>query len=272
MNCAHRVRIPAWLDGDVTQNEALELEQHVASCGPCQTQRRRLQNAIGLLRSALPTESLPTSMAAHTARKIRMRAHKKSPAPWVFFVGAIASAAVLSVFVLPTPPQTAVLEPGASEFTPRGAAHPPSEFQRRLGVDIFEHRHLQEGVRLQDGGRLDAGAGLSFVLYNRSGRDWHYMLFGIDAKAQVHWFYPTYTTVGSNPLSPRLASKPEVVALPEGVTAEDPATGSLKLVALFTPSPLHVQDVEDRVASTGVRGLSEFPGTVLQVLNVDVFR
>jgi hypothetical protein len=144
------------------------------------------------------------------------------------------------------------------------AAGPP------LGFELYVHPNSNPaaGERAGDGDTISASDGFTFVLHNRTLNSTWFMLFGADTSNTFFWFYPEADPAKVNaslPLPPTPVS-----TLPEGVTPAGVAPGRLRVVALFTPDPVTVQQVEAAFARGGPEGIQTDLHAQMQVLTLAV--
>jgi hypothetical protein len=256
MTCPAPEKLAALADGEATHNEAAQLTQHVAHCAECRATQRRVLAAIDGLRQGSVVAERPGFVTEVMGRI------EKGAAPRGCGVAryAMAMAALLVGFIAWTATRKGEEPP---EFAARGGSSQAVE--RRLGFEVFRHAPTAEAIGANGG--MKPGDGLSFVLYNRTGRETQFMLFAVDAKSDVHWFYPAYQSEAENPKSLPLPAAPQVLALREGVTPENPAPGEFKVVALFHEKPLEVRDVEASIERGGLDALTA-EGATLQTLSL----
>jgi hypothetical protein len=110
-----------------------------------------------------------------------------------------------------------------------------------------------------EGAELHASDGITVRYWNPSDEPAFLAVFALDTAAAVHWIYPAYLRAADNPQSIRLQHSIEGKIMGEAVEPESPAPGRLRVVALLTPEPLSVHDVEARLAHDGQRLINTFP-------------
>jgi hypothetical protein len=86
------------------------------------------------------------------------------------------------------------------------------------------------------------------------------MVFGRDPAGRVYWFWPAWNDASQDPASVPISESTAPIELREAVR-HPLQVGSLTIVGLFTPRPLHVSEVEAAVAK-GLDGLQSFEGHV----------
>jgi anti-sigma factor RsiW len=259
--------LAALLDGELTENAARQAHAHLAGCPAC----ARLHAHLLSTSRALAQAGRPPADATFVAGVMeRVAGPSRHPARLWRLLPVAALAAGVGVGLWGGELREARPEAPAG-FTARGG--PVEGLSRRVGVEVFLHPgSAAQGRRaLRAGDTLAPGDGLSFVLTQRSGVALHAMLFAVDARGQVHWFYPAWVEPEDNPLALSLSSAHQVLSLPEGVTPEGLAEGPLEVVALFTPQPHTVREVEALLAGRTPHALASLlPGSALHPLPLRV--
>jgi hypothetical protein len=238
VTCPAKEALVAWIDEQVRPDQARVLATHVQSCALCADEVKRLRAAVGQLAQLELAQEAPAFTSA-LLTKLRARPAKRPLAPALAVIAALAACLVVWQ--------------QQRGFEPRGGG---SAIDSRLGFEVYVHEPGLASARLQAGQRLALTAGYSFVVVNRSQEQQYLMLFALDARAAVHWFYPAFLDPKSDPRSLLVPAAPQVRALPEGITPDRSAPGPVRFVALFTAAPLRVADVEARIRSGGLDALA----------------
>jgi hypothetical protein len=223
----------ALLEGELTENRAAQLREHLSGCAACGTRLQSLQALVGRLRAPVPEANDPGFVDAverrlPAASSLRSR---RLPAPLVFGLPALVAAAAAVVMLVMRP----------AEFTPRGTPAPWHE-QVFTSLEIVSARGLARPLR--PGDRLMAGDGIAVSARNGHARQPVYlMVFAVDARKEVHWIVPAWSDPAT---SPRSVALPPGGELPEptGRTPDAPAAGKLQVLTLLTRAPLDVRAVE----------------------------
>ncbi|MGA9524489.1 MAG: hypothetical protein WBV82_23740 [Myxococcaceae bacterium] len=239
-SCAAPEELLMLHDGELRENRARELREHLGQCLFCQrewTQQQELLRAIAApVEETSPLElrvaELMSRLPEHPVRGRGLR----SRAVWGWGLGALAAGFVL-VF--------GVIDIGARypdvPFHARGGGESETVSQR-VGVSLYA---LEDPLRkLDPGANLHAQTGLMAAYRNLDARPVYLLLFGVDARGAVHWLQPGYTDPATNPSSVRLDSGTGQVPLPESVVLGDPEPGTLRVYSLVTREPLQVSDIE----------------------------
>lgn len=225
---------------------------HVATCAACR-HAQALTEALG----AVPLPPADERFVRSIGERLRAPP-PRSRRLWVG-VGLSLSGAVAAALVVALPAAE------LSEPVARGGAAATSEVAA-FRAWIHTRPGAPASEPLQAGSRIGPGAGLSFEVTNRSGSDTRFMLFGVDARRDVHWFYPAWDGNGA-PTNMPLPASPARLRLAEGVTPEELARGALLVVGLFLPDVLTVQDVEALVARGGLEEVRRrHPAAALQLI------
>jgi hypothetical protein len=177
----------------------------------------------------------------------------------------LAAAAVMALFVLPR----GELTPGV--FTARGG-HAQPALARDVGVQIYvRDASLQP---LTSARRIKARAAFTAGLRNLGTKPAYLMLFAVDTQKAVHWIAPEYIVAGSDPLAVSIPASTSELPLPNSVVFDDVAAGTLRVVALITPKPLHVSQIESiSVGELTEAGLkNRFAGAEVRQTVVEVTR
>jgi hypothetical protein len=187
-------------------------------------------------------QSIEASAAARQASAAAVvPAPRVTPARAGLLVAAFAGVALLAAPVLRTRHDTA----GEGAFVARGGAPdaavtPALHLYRNLG-----------GQALAVTGTVRAGDGL-LVAYSNPSDLAYLMVFAVDVNGGVHWYYPAYERLGDDPAAVSIRARTLGVELGEEIRHVLPA-GAMKMVALFTPQPRHVLEVERAVGAALAR-------------------
>jgi hypothetical protein len=97
------------------------------------------------------------------------------------------------------------------------------------------------------GDRLAPGDALVLAYSNPGPVYDHLMVFAVDQRYRVHWFYPAFERPGDDPAAIAIERGRAGVELGEQIS-HDYAPGKLRVFALFLDHPLPVSRIEARVA------------------------
>jgi hypothetical protein len=202
------------------------LRGHLSGCGPCSARYRRHLLAESLLpgAEALAGERLWRGIlqagAPVSARRI-----------WVPLLLAGAAALFL---LIPRP------RPPAERGAGTGALAPPS-------IHLFR---VEGPGRAAPVGERIARADALVLAYSNPTRVYdHLMVFGVDERYQVHWFYPPFLRPGDDPAAISIAQGRAGVELGEAIN-HDFVPGKLRVYALFLDRAERVSRIEAVVGAT----------------------
>jgi hypothetical protein len=87
------------------------------------------------------------------------------------------------------------------------------------------------------------------------------MIFGLDDRKNVYWFYPAWTNPADDPVAIPIETDGERHELPDAV--RQPMSGRVEIHALFVDEPLSVKDVESSLRGDAAKSLGRGPAGVL---------
>lgn len=267
--------LAAYVEGEVTPSETVEIEAALAESA----RARRDVAELRAIRSTL-ARPLPELESIDLARRIEQavaqlaagapvvtRSRRRWPAALGLVAALAAAAAVVLVPRLRTwAPDRVRLE---DEVRVKAAAPATPEARRWAGVQAFRVSAGAAAATL--GTRLRDDDGLMFSYANLGPRPFAYlMIFAIDARGAIRWYYPAYERAGTNPTSLPLRDGVARVLLPD-VIRHDLAPGPLEVRALFTRQPLTVTEVEAWLAAHGgPTATLPWPGAYQQKIESEV--
>lgn len=253
------------LDGEVTENRATQLREHVGGCSACSDQlsRERLLLAdIAAPRPDIPSSAL-VSRIMEGATDMPTRATWRAKALRASFVAAACGA--LAVLVL-----------GGLGSGNRG----DTEFHSRGGARVGLSRYVSTTLVRADRGmqRLEAGARVApdttygMTYRNLKNSSVYLLCFAVDAKQEIHWLYPAYLDPQQDPPALELAAAATEVLLPESVMLDHPALGHLRFISVLSTKADPVSSIErlapEELQTAALR--QRFPAAVVNELSVEV--
>lgn len=235
-------------DAFVNGLDTSEVLRHAQGCPLCQEKLAELTQLREATQAALRVRG-GEDFVESTLEKAFAPPAKPTWSPW-----ALSMAAATALFMVVAGSGTIGSVGG---FQQRGGGELQARSARKLGIQAFLHPREDFGARvpLTTQSVLRPEDGLSFEVFNRTGALRYMMIFGRDAKGELHWFYPAYTHLGTNPSSVTIPRTPQVTPLVEGVVPEEVAQGGFELVSVFSRERLYVQEVEKKLSQ---KGLSQF--------------
>jgi hypothetical protein len=233
------------LDGELSENRAERLRQHLRTCGVCAARSEELGRTLRELKAPLPDVD-PNAAIESVMRRLPtavLDANAVSPRPriarWSLVGGLSVALALSAIVVAPKLTRTATEDPGT--FAGRGAPVSPS-MARAVGVSLY--RAQSEHSALANGAGVRQGDAYALKYRNLLGEPAYLLAFAVDAAGTVHWITPPYLDPKDNPASVALASSAAEAPASSAMQLDGPAPGPMRFVAILTKAPLHVLDVE----------------------------
>jgi hypothetical protein len=235
--------LAAYLEGEVTTSERAAIDSELSSSAQARNTLRQLQKIVDHL--AAPAPDLE---GIDLEARVRAAMHQPLPAPRtrrrllpVWLVGVAACLGGL-VLYLARPPE-------AAEFRAKSNGVLAVPAKRWAGIQIY--KAIEHSTPELLGTEISPSDGLLFSYTNLGARPFDYlMIFAVDARGEVSWFYPAHEQVGENPESISIRRERANVPLGE-VIRQDFAAGPLSLYALFTRESRKVLEIEAWVKEHG---------------------
>jgi len=230
--------LAAYLEGEVTASESAALEAQLAEMPAARRRLARLNDTRAALGAPIPElEAIDLAPAIGRALRAPAPVARRRVPFWAGFLtaGALATVAALVLWLRP-----------ADEFRVKSASGGDDRAADRwAGVQVYHVDGSGKPQRLGD--HLSGREGLLFSYTNLGPRPFEsLMIFAVDARGEVRWFYPAYDSRGTNPASVPIKRGEAEVALSDAVYHDLPA-GPLVLYGVFSHRPLRVLDVESVV-------------------------
>jgi RNA polymerase sigma factor (sigma-70 family) len=267
--CPKEYELYVLLDGEATENRAMELRSHIEHCSICQGTWKELETLRRDI--AAPSPGLSTDGVAGRvlARIAEAKELPPPPAPsmrrlGIALIGGLGMAAAVALALLPG----SNTDPG--EFTARGGPSAPS-LRRDVGVTL--RRGESELVPFENGNVVDATTKYA-ISYRNLGADAAFlMVFAVDAAGDVHWIEPAYLDAKDDPVSVSLnhAEVDQMLPNADAAVLDNPAKGPLRVITLISSQPLHVKQIEALPpGSLSLERLrAQFPGAELDEKTLD---
>jgi hypothetical protein len=237
-SCPRSIDLVRLLDGEVTRNEEVRLRAHLETCGACRDESANVAQLLGDL--AAPLARVPATgtdsilRAIQEGRQAPAIPGRRPVARWTAAFGLVAAAAGVLFLV------TGRGGVPAQDFQARGGATGLGE---RVGITLYAP--IARKVPLREGARIGSQTAFTASYRNLEEKQpVHLLLFGVDARGELHWLYPAFTDAHTDPAAIRLPFNRQETALPESVLLDDPALGTLRLFSVVTPDAVHVSTIE----------------------------
>ena len=241
MKCVGLNELAREVSGLLPLERVASLEQHCLSCEDCAQVRedivamtRRMAPAPGEFEDEQFAHDVMTLIQLGRAKSAKIPAVKS--VRWSF-VWVPLAAGMLAAFVLAWP----YFAPDKG-FHVRGGAE--DSFNRWISLKIF--RATPQGYQpVLD--RVQSDDRLAFAYSNRSEQFNYLMVFGVDDKGRVFWYFPAHLNPDGNPQSIPIEHTQETVDLPDDVRHKL-QPGFIRIFSLFSVEPLDVQSIETQIA------------------------
>jgi hypothetical protein len=246
-------------DGALSIEQTERLKAHVVQCSRCREREAALRALIEDVKAPVPTR---VNIHSHVlAVMARLDEPKRRPVTsearrtWAYAgVSAVAAGVLLSTAYVYRRPA-----PAAGTWQARGG-----EVQATLGRDVGIQTYAASGELrpLASGATIEHDTPLTAGFRNLGQAPAFLLLFAVDVHQAVHWISPPYSRPEDNPASTRLQPTVNEQMLDTTAVLEDVAPGPLRIVAVITPRPAHVSDVEalDSSNLSAARLMVQLPG------------
>lgn len=263
-----------FVDGTLSIEETARLGEHVAACSLCRTQDQALRTLIADVRA---DDAADFDVESH-ARAVMDRLETgrpyaaRRPFAWAapprvrwLVGGAAACGLLLAARHAPHSPKT----PKTTDAWQARGGLAPSTLGRDVGVQPYAARGGLDP--LSSGAIVDGTTPFTAGFRNVGHAPAFLLLFAVDAAGTVHWISPPYVSAQGDPASTTLAETADERVLGTTAVFDDLADGPLRIVAVITPTPAHVSDVEDLGADvTAGRLARRLPGAEVRETLVEV--
>lgn len=255
--CIERALIDAHFRGDISSKDERRLREHLTDCSACQAHYRRRQILAQLDPEApAPEERLAKGLGLTYEADRENEEQESSKLLWPMIASALAVAAAL-IFVLRSPHDDG--------FRSRGSIG-TTEAIGQAASTISVYR-VSDRTLLSTSGSFRRDDELAFSYDNASHKP-YVMIFGVDEKGRVYWFYPAWTDESENPMALKTDPEATSVALPEAIKHRFQGS-NLTVHGLFLENPLTVRDVE---AALRDHRLSTMQGAVDRTTTFEVLK
>jgi hypothetical protein len=252
-----------YVDGALSVEQTERLEEHLACCPRCREHAASLRTLIEDVRAPLRavldveahTREVMERLEQMAQRELsaqsgqgepRARGHLGDrPRRWIF-AGAVSAAACVAAGYLGVQ-TTRVRDP----WQARGESA-PSSIARDVSIRpcTTEGSSSKEALRpLRPGETLSGAEPLTASFRNLGASPAYLLLFAVDARRDVHWISPPYTRPDEDPVATTLPVSLSERVLDTTAVLENVSPGPLRIVAVISPVPVHVSDIESMGAA-----------------------
>ena len=250
MACLKESEALAYVCGEIGAAERECIAAHVKECDTCRHLLADCQRIADDL-SAQPGEFDDPSLTGDIMTLIDMGRAEPTALPTMvakqrLLIPIAAAAAVALIVVtgtlltLPSPKT----DRGMTGITARGR---DSTLDDWVSLELYRRDEQDREVRyLPIGDRIPPSAAVAVAYRDRSTDPFAYlMVFAVDHKGGIHWYYPAFSDDRENPVS-ITTPRTRQATLPDEVVHRLPE-GPLTFFGLFSQTPLSVGEVESEV-------------------------
>jgi hypothetical protein len=246
MTCwRHGRAVDRYFEGRLDATGETRMRARLARCSRCRARYERqlvIEAALAGGDDAPASDRLWRGIEAATDRTASVPLGTSAPraARWLPLGVAAVGAVVIAIVALPRAPSP-THPPTSPEPVARGAEGtvPPA-------LHVFRSVSPHTTAPLATGATIGAREGLLFAYSSLDPAFTHLMVFAVDSKHGVHWYYPAYLRPGDDPPAIPIAPGRAGVELGEEIRHELPP-GPMRVIALFLREPRGVLEIEELV-------------------------
>ena len=245
MTCWRHGRVvDRYFEGRLDATGEARMRARLARCAQCRARYERqlaIEAALAGGDDAPAEDRLWRGVEAATDRTTNAPVGKSAPrtarARWLPLGAAAVGVVMILIVALPrspAPPRAAA----STEPVARGdeGIVPPA-------LHVFRSVSPHTTAPLVSGATIRAHEGLLFAYSSLDPAFTHLMVFAVDAKYGVHWYYPAYLRPGEDPPAIPIAAGRAGVELGEEIRHDLPP-GPMRVIALFLREPRGVLEIE----------------------------
>ncbi len=266
-HCPLEVELVRFVDADLSPESLGRFSEHLGQCSTCNQQVRALRALVEDLKALPAIEFDVNAHVKDVMRELdRPVAQEKRPR----FIARIAAVTALAASVgLVTHIVGSHHGLPSGTWQARGSSAGES-LSRDIGVQVY--RRTKSLQPLHPGDAIAPDAALTAGLRNLGHTTAYVLLFAVDSRDAVHWISPKYTRADEDPMATELTSVQEERVLPTSVVFDDMARGPLRVVAIISPSPVRVSQVESLTQAELTQGslAHRFAGAEVREIVVQV--
>lgn len=225
-----------WLslvDGEATENRAVELRAHAAGCSRCAQEIAMQRQLVRDLAAPVPVSADAGATVMRRIERVEPPGRRLGWRGWALTGGALAAAAVVAFLILPP----TGIDRGI--FRARGHRVP---WTQKVGVEVWA---IESSPRKLEGGAvLSPSTAMVASYHNVDAAAAYLMVFALDARGEIHWAYPGFEDAKTDPVAVRLEPLQMNRVLPDSVMLDDLLAGPLDLVTIVSREPLRVSRIE----------------------------
>ena len=220
---------------DLSTEKVTALKKHLQSCATCQQLHKEVEQARDELAQRFDTADFVSSVQAQVI------SNQKQGSTRLLRLAFLPAGLLLGLILM----WTAYVD-SPSPYGTKSASSASSDDQNKVGLRIYR---VDSGQVSKLAGQMKSRDELLFAYSNLGPRPYAYlMIFAVDSKGEVYWFYPAYSKVGTDPKSLKILQNVTSIELPEKIR-HDFEPGPIHICALFTRTPWLVSQIEQKVSA-----------------------
>ena len=235
--------LAAYLEKEVTPSDRQSIELFLQESSEARRRLTRIGQLTTFLREPVGEDTINL---LPSIRKQLSQKPTRRPSRWIAPVGAFAAAAMLLLVIVGERRSNAPSE----QFRAKSAAgsHTQNEWS---GIQAYA---VENQIPTRMTATLRKNAGLLFSYTNLQKSPFSYlMVFAVNDKGNIYWFYPAYQNSQTNPQSIPIEHASTPVELND-VVQHDYTIGPLTIYGLFSVNPLTVSRVEQQISQLVAQG------------------
>jgi len=236
----------AYIEGELSQSQASDMDAHLEFCVDCRSEldkQKKLIRLLGRADEAFQDVDLSDALLQASREESDLRDRRSRILVWVlagFFLAAMSAGLWAWSW---NQPSSAPHDPEAFRVKALRDGVPESD----RWVAILPYRLLESGRTQRLGEQMAKDEALLLAYTNLGPKPYSYlMVFAVDARGRIHWYHPAYEKADEDPQSTPISKSSTGVELKEAIR-HDLASGTLRLVAVFSHKPWRVSEIERMV-------------------------
>jgi len=221
------------IDGEATENRAAELRAHASGCSRCAQELALQHQLVRDLAAPVPVSFGAVEAVMRRLENVERPSRRSGWRSWAFAGGALAAAAAVALVLV----QATAIEHGV--FSARGHRVP---WTQKVGVEVWA---IESSPRkLEAGAALSPATAIVASYHNVDAAAAYLLVFAMDARGELHWAYPGFEDVKTDPSAVRLEPLQMRKILPDSVMLDELPAGPMELITLISREPLRVSRIE----------------------------
>lgn len=245
MTCPDRDELIRFREHALREQRAAEVGAHVASCAACRDRLSALARLVADLRAPIAGEGAQPGPreVARVMRRLDRPVHTPRRAGPRLALAAVAIASAVGL-AADWPPASRGVFTARGRRAPLAAEHVTAEaIHREVGTALFALG--APGKELAAGARVSPSTAFVLGVRNLSrGVPLFLLAFAVDARNDIHWLYPGFTTATEDPAALPLPISDTTQLMPDSVVLDGVAAGALRVIVIVSAERMRVSAIE----------------------------